>query len=363
MPAHKKFLVAFLIAPAIFLFSSKTVLARVVINEFNSYGSSDWVEIYRTETENLSLYYLEDDAGNKKQLSWDDCNGEFCTVDWSNILNNSGDVIKLFLAGYPLPGDQVVYGNIEGSIVNTPGEGQSAGRITDGASSWTIFSTPTKGGTNNTASPAPTNTPIPAPTPTLTPTPTTTPTSLPKATYKINEAKDRQGNVLSSVKIYVDGVYIHHYVPETINFCGGCKCDSDVDCGFGEHAIELQKTGYEDWEEGINFTAGGSFETNPVMEATLGDSTTTPTPTPTPTPKPQTPTPTKKMTPTPEVTGLVATESGEVLGENESTPTPTPLAVSTIGFSKSQLLPKILIIFGLVILFGVAFAMWYTRLR
>lgn len=357
MSAHKKFLVAFLIAPAIFLFSSKLSFAQVVINEFaavteGTTADPDWVELYNNgdEVVDLNGWFLEDLTKNKKTLDGYICGKKFRKFDFSNRLDKGGDTIELF-DSLNNSKNKVEY------FTETVPEHiakQSTGRVPNGAETWVVFTNPSP--TNDDCF-------LSTPTPTSTLALTPTQTSSPKATFKINEAKDRQGNVLSSVKIYVDGVYIHHYVPETINFCGGCKCDTDVDCGFGEHAIELQKTGYEDWEEGINFTAGGSFETNPVMEATLGDSTTTPTPTPTPTPKPQTPTPTKKMTPTPEVTGLVATESGEVLGENEPTPTPTPLAVSTTGFSKSQLLPKILIIFGLVILFGVAFSLWYTKLR
>ncbi|PIS14616.1 hypothetical protein COT64_01650, partial [Candidatus Shapirobacteria bacterium CG09_land_8_20_14_0_10_39_12] len=73
------------------------------------------------------------------------------------------------------------------------------------------------------------------------------------ATYKINEVKNSEGVVLSQVKIYVDGFYVHHYASETLTFCEGCYCDdgsateSKVSCNFGNHTISLQKTGYVEW--------------------------------------------------------------------------------------------------------------------
>jgi len=112
---------------------------------------------------------------------------------------------------------------------------------------------------------------------TLTPTPT-----LAKATYQINEVKNKDGDILSSVKVYVDDKYIHHYVPETLEFCDGCYCDSDkeVECGFGDHTIRLEKNGYQDWNEVKTINAGDSYIVNPIMIFSLAS---TPTPTTTPT--------------------------------------------------------------------------------
>ncbi len=111
------------------------------------------------------------------------------------------------------------------------------------------------------------------------PTPTSALTPAPaKATYQLNEVKNEKGKALSSVKIYVDDQYIHHYAPEVLEFCNSCYCDDDkkVACGFGEHVIRLEKNGYQDWEETKEIKAGDTYLVNPVM-AFL--------PSPTPTPK------------------------------------------------------------------------------
>jgi len=114
------------------------------------------------------------------------------------------------------------------------------------------------------------------------PTPTSIPTSVPaKAVYQIDEVKNEKGETLSSVKIYVDDQYLHHYVPEVLEFCGTCFCDDDkkVACGFGEHSIRLEKNGYEDWEETKEIKAGDAYSVNPVM-AFLPSPTPSPTATP-----------------------------------------------------------------------------------
>jgi len=144
----------------------------------------------------------------------------------------------------------------------------------------------------------PTNTPMPTilPSPTLyaitptkavittlTPTKAPTPSASAKATYQINEVKNEKEEALSSVKIYVDDQYTHHYAPEVLEFCDACFCDSEkkVTCGFGEHTIRLEKNGYQDWEETKTIEAGNSYLVNPVMLSPL---TLTPASTPTPTP-------------------------------------------------------------------------------
>lgn len=118
------------------------------------------------------------------------------------------------------------------------------------------------------------NSPTPSPSSALSPSPISLPTSTPTqtqtatGTYKINEVKNGDGEVLSSVKIYVDGVYTHHYAPEMITFCEGCKCDTYVDCGFGEHTIKLEKNGYEAWSQTKIFNTGDIYEVSPVMNPT-----------------------------------------------------------------------------------------------
>ncbi len=195
----------------------------------------------------------------------------------------------------------------------------------------------------------------------ITPTPTPTPTTAPaeeKATYKINEVKDDDGNTLSSVKIYVDGTYLHHYAPETITFCNGCQCDTYVNCGFGSHTIKLEKSGYEDWSETKTLNSGHSHEVNPVMTAvsSSGDSTTTPTPIQTPTPKPTT-----QKTPAPK------SSPGEILGEKTDTTSFFPWEATEEGeeekeatSSKKGILPLVFLGSGLAVLGGAAYWAWYN---
>ncbi|MGD8744413.1 MAG: carbohydrate binding domain-containing protein, partial [Candidatus Woesebacteria bacterium] len=135
-----------------------------------------------------------------------------------------------------------------------------------------------------------TETPSPTEIPTETPVPTKESSS---AVYQINDAKDEGGNALSSVKIYIDGVYVHHYAPETIEFCEGCDCDGYVTCGYGEHTIRLEKSGYENWSRTKTFNAGDSYSDDPVLLAISSDPQSTPTlkltesPENTSTPKPE----------------------------------------------------------------------------
>jgi len=145
----------------------------------------------------------------------------------------------------------------------------------------TLFPLPTNTLTP-TSTPASTPTPTPSPTPTSTPTFTPTPTPA-KAIYQINEVKNENGDILSSVKIYIDDQYIHHYAPETLEFCDGCYCDDDkeVGCGFGDHTIRLEKNGYQDWSEVKAINTGDSYVVDPVMILLL---VSTPIPTPTATP-------------------------------------------------------------------------------
>lgn len=165
------FLVQLLFTPSVFAESIK-------INEFYSDGSSDWVEVYNDGAD-LNLYRLRDSStNNKKDLSEATCNGNFCTIDWDDNLNNGGDTIRLVLISAPDTSlDEISYG--DSGTVAAPTSGQSAGRNPDGTGNWTIFLTASKGASNNnspTPSATPTSTPTLTPTSTPTPTPTDTPT-------------------------------------------------------------------------------------------------------------------------------------------------------------------------------------------
>ena len=188
----------------------------------------------------------------------------------------------------------------------------------------------------------PTSSLIPTQVLTNTPIPTNTP-SLSIATYEINEVKDDDGNVLSSVKIYVDDHYIHHYASEELTFCDNCYCDDDreVACGFGEHNFRLEKSGYNDWSETKTINAGDNFEVNPVMGEESSEPASTSTPVPTSTPKPTVkPTAKKTIKPTPtkkkkdSLEEELSTESAEATIAGEATKSAESVASATATPSK-----------------------------
>ena len=91
------------------------------------------------------------------------------------------------------------------------------------------------------------------------------------ATWNIRNAKDEAHAEVSSAKIYVDGVYVHHYAPEELTFKEGGSCDGYVDCGFGEHTVSVKKEGYADWSKTRNIVAGSNVEDFPIMRKTNGE--------------------------------------------------------------------------------------------
>lgn len=172
--------------------ATKSIAGDVVINEFFSNGSTDWVELYNVSDSviDLSTYRIRDStSSNKIDLSGTINPHGFSAFDWSNNLNNSGDIIKLVSKQEDaVIFDQVAYGD-QGNDVGAPAVNQSAGRITDGSGSFAILSSLSKGSTNSISSVVqstptldpPTNTPtkVPTPTKTLTPTRNPTPTKTP----------------------------------------------------------------------------------------------------------------------------------------------------------------------------------------
>jgi len=189
-----------------------------------------------------------------------------------------------------------------------------------------------------------------------------TPTPKSAATYKINEVKSEDGEVLSSVKVYLDGIYIHHYAPEVLTFCDGCQCDTDVDCGYGEHIIRLEKSGFDNCNEEIMVNAGYYKEANPVMnlsDSVLPTSTSTPIPTSTPT----------LPIPTLKAVAVLATFSGEILG-NQSSESGNFYALETTPSADLEkkleedvslsFLPKVILLIGMVFLLSGGLWLWYN---
>jgi hypothetical protein len=272
------------------------VFAEVKINEFVPDSSQEWVEFYNSSpsAEYLKDYYLDDDldftedAGSspKKSLSnLDITNPNFPVINLNfSMLNNNGDWVVLF--------DKA--GNVVDSYqyLANPGRDVSIGRFPDYSGGFFVLSYPTKGDANSVPL-------TPSPSPTSTSTPTSTPVK-PTATFKINEARDKNDSVLTgAVKIYIDGSYTGNYAPETYIFCDGCKCGTNnVSCNFGSHTIKVEKTGYESWTKTLNLKAGNNYEETPVLA--LLSLTPTPTPKPSITPTP-TPSPSPSLQPEAEI--------------------------------------------------------------
>lgn len=277
----KKLLKVVMLLFFFFAVSQSKVCAQVVINEFSSNSDPEWVELYNTGASDIDLtgWTLVDEASHAENLSGTiSAHGYLVYERSGGWLNNSGgDVVNLKNSSDVVL-DSISYGH-SGDTVGTLSSDKSAGRIPDGNSNWVNNLIWTKGATNYQA--------------TSTPTPTPSPT---KATYTINKSKDNQGSTLSSVQIYVDGNYVHHEDDEILEFFSGHECYSGVSCDFGNHTITLKKSGYSDWSNTENFTAGATFNVNPILDK---EETSTPTPSPSPT---ATPTPTTKASKSPSPT-------------------------------------------------------------
>ncbi|MFA5750301.1 MAG: lamin tail domain-containing protein, partial [Candidatus Shapirobacteria bacterium] len=137
---------------------------KIYINEFvyNSSNGSGWIELYNGENNeiNLSNWKLNDLDGYSISLSGSISSHGFKSFDinWLNKTadNYLGDTVvlqKKGLLGIYYPVDSINYNRILGqqnvSIDNVM-LGKSIGRSTDGGSTWTSFSNPTKNISNTT---------------------------------------------------------------------------------------------------------------------------------------------------------------------------------------------------------------------
>ncbi len=293
-----------------FLFTTRTVRAQVVINEFSSNSNPEWVELYNVGPTDINLtgWKLVDEANHIENLSGViPGNGFFVFERLQGWLNNSGgDAINLKDASDDLI-NSVIYGH-SGDAVGTPDADKSTGRIPGASDVWQMNLTWTIGSGNF------------KPTPTPSPNPTQTPS---KAIYKINKPEDGAGSELTSVQIYVDGHYIHHEDDEILEFYPGNECYLGISCDFGIHIISLRKDNYTSWEDTRDLLNGMNMEVNPVLNKQV---TISPTPSPSPIPpKTPAPTPTRSTTPvatqTPSSTPINITES-TVLGEGVTVSSP-----------------------------------------
>jgi hypothetical protein len=189
---------------SIFLIKADIIKAQIVINEFSSETSPDWIELYNNSDQNVNLngWVIKDTAITSVEEITENiiipANG-FCIRQVGTRLNKSGD--RILLLDKTVQKDCVSYGDgnkVFCSLqadVKVPDATTSASRVTDGNDSWVIKS-PTYGYPNILTSnpgnvllcwsptPIPTLTPAPTPSRTGTPRPTSisTPTSTPNIT-------------------------------------------------------------------------------------------------------------------------------------------------------------------------------------
>ena len=295
-----------LLAAVVFLFLPKNVLAAnfgdVVINEIyydvcskdicggnrGDEGKNEWVEVYNSGKEDVNLkgWRIKDATDSERIIIEDDLflrPEQFVLITndvstWS-LWDIPDEVLKIALGsniggGLNNDKDKVIlifsdddYIAVEYGVgdISDVAEGRSLERIPAGTGSFIEQKEPTPGrGIFFSPTSTPTSTITPTVVSAITPTPTRTPA---KATYQINKVKNEDGDILSSVKVYIDDQYIHHYAPEVLEFCDECYCDDDkeVECGFGEHTIRLEKSGYQDWTEAKVINAGDSHIVDPIM--------------------------------------------------------------------------------------------------
>jgi len=174
--------------------------AQVVINEMGVLGkstvdSTDWIELYNysADTVDLSSYKVKDKTGNELVLIGVLEKENWKVFDWSNRLDNNGDIVWLIRISDESVVEEIPYGNKGGVCVPADGGG-SIGKTSDGGNYVERYSKSSLGDSNSegTMDPCPTPTPVPTstftptptptPEPTSTPTPTTTPTSTPTNT-------------------------------------------------------------------------------------------------------------------------------------------------------------------------------------
>ena len=154
----------------IFYFYSFSPQAQVVINEFScsnisfkadNYGNyEDWIELYNTGSSsvNLTNYYLSDDKTNltKWQISSATISGNGYLLIYASGKNiTTGTLHTSFKLTQTKPEAIVLsdpFAVIVDSLTILPAQtNHSRGRTTDGASTWSVFTTPTPNAANTNA--------------------------------------------------------------------------------------------------------------------------------------------------------------------------------------------------------------------
>lgn len=318
-----------------FVFAPRCFAQSIVINEFSSASSPEWVEIYNSGNTEVDLtgWQIWDEKNNGINLEGCIKAKSFRSFKNSKWLNNPGDEIKLINnKGEEI--DKIVYGNEE---IPAPDSTSSASRNPDGSENWKICISPNRQNDQCQL-------------PELSQSPSEEDENEEDALVVINDVKDENGEVLSSVKVYMDDEYLNHYAPE------------EIKCSPGEHTFKLEKSGYDTWEEKKELEEGKDYVFDIILNKKEDEEQSSPTPSPTlfsiPSPSVSaSPEPSAGETKIASISGMVlgATESGS---ETEKSPFPSASDKGEKENTKANIFPFIFIGTGSIITSSVFFLLW-----
>lgn len=204
--------------------------AQVLINEFSSHSSADWVEIYAFEETDISGWTLDDEGTVTNMFTFVNgtmvgpTSGAFVAVDVSNRLDINSDTIYLYDKNN-VQKDKIIYGGSANNVCAPDSDTKSVGRVGNGnaidrfATSSKALSNPTTttdpcpiatatpaASSSASSSPSPTPSPSVSPSSTATPKPTPTKTPTPKATSTPTVAGDNTPKDQTSVEALREGL-------------------------------------------------------------------------------------------------------------------------------------------------------------
>ncbi len=162
------------------VFGLHNIEAQIVINEYSCANISvfqdnyseyeDWVELYNTSASSIDLtgYYLSDKPSNPLKWTFPSvsipANGHLIIYASGNDELSGGNLHSNFKLTQMKP-ESIVFSDPSGTLIETftlmPNQiDHSRGRTTDGAATWSVFTTPTPDAANNNAKDEYATTPI-----------------------------------------------------------------------------------------------------------------------------------------------------------------------------------------------------------
>ena len=310
---------------------SHQVFAVIFINEFSYQSGSDWVELYNSECEQVSLegWKIKDSTESQyKSLSGIVPGKNVVSFDLTFLNNSTPDKIRLFTPDNQLTPQSEI--SIPIPSLTTSSDIQSVGLETDGGSAWKVFDPNTK---NQLNSSTPQDVcPTPPPTPTPTPIPVggsesesfspkdlivteimpdpedgkewveiynTTNNPIELSNFQIDDIEGGSKATLIPKEYLNSNEYYVYYTASVFNNGG-----DSIRILHGDKIIDSYT--YSSSTKGVSFALDQSGNWQKTTDSTPGEENSiqliqTPTPTSQPSPTSK-PTPTTKPTPTPKVT-------------------------------------------------------------